>query len=493
MIRSVLIANRGEIAVRVIRACRLKNLRSIAVFCDEDKDSLHVKMSDEAYGLGEESADCTYLNIPKLLEIIERSKADAVHPGYGFLSENAEFAREVIKMGKIFIGPSPEIIDFLGNKVQAKKLARKVGLPVLPGSDGFVNSYEEAKLVADRIGYPIIIKAAFGGGGRGMEIVGSEEELSNALEGCRSIALKYFGREEVLIEKSIDGPRHVEIQFIGDNFGNVIHLGDRECTIQRSHQKLIEEAPSFLPRDLMYELAEKTCELARELHYSNVGTAEFLWKDDKIYFNEVNPRIQVEHVVTEMVTGIDLVEAQLNVASNKPLDFTQEDISLNGHAIEYRINAEDPNNHFLPQNGRITHLIVPGGSQVRFDSHIYPNYVVPHNFDSLIGKLIVWGRNRKKAITLSKHALKELAISGIKTNLDLHRVIVETKDFKRGDLSTDFLSRKHITNDLEDFERKKLAAVFQLYKELNFSIQPVQNFSKQSNMWRESAKIDQIR
>ena len=493
MIRSVLIANRGEIAVRVIRACRLKNLRSIAVFCDEDKDSLHVKMSDEAYGLGEESADCTYLNIPKLLEIIERSKADAVHPGYGFLSENAEFAREVIKMGKIFIGPSPEIIDFLGNKVQAKKLARKVGLPVLPGSDGFVNSYEEAKLVADRIGYPIIIKAAFGGGGRGMEIVGSEEELSNALEGCRSIALKYFGREEVLIEKSIDGPRHVEIQFIGDNFGNVIHLGDRECTIQRSHQKLIEEAPSFLPRDLMYELAEKTCELARELHYSNVGTAEFLWKDDKIYFNEVNPRIQVEHVVTEMVTGIDLVEEQLNVASNKPLDFTQEEISLNGHAIEYRINAEDPNNYFLPQNGRITHLIVPGGPKVRFDSHIYPNYVVPHNFDSLIGKLIVWGQNRRKAITLSKHALKELAISGIKTNLDLHRVIVETKDFKKGDLSTDFLSRTHITDDLQDFERKKLAAVFQLYKELNFSIQPVQNFSTQSNKWRDTAKIEQVR
>jgi acetyl-CoA carboxylase biotin carboxylase subunit len=491
--RSVLIANRGEIAVRVIRACRLKNLRSIAVFCDEDKDSLHVKMADEAYSLGEDSIECTYLNIPKLLEIIERSKADAVHPGYGFLSENAEFAREVIEMGKIFVGPSPDIIDFLGNKVRAKILAEKVGLPVLPGSEGFVKTFEEAKLVTDEIGYPIIIKAAFGGGGRGMEIVESEVDLKNALEGCQSIALKFFGRKEVLIEKSLEFFRHIEIQFMGDNFGNVVHLGDRECTIQRSHQKLIEEAPSFLPRDVINELGEKTCLLARELQYSNVGTAEFLCKDDKIYFNEVNPRIQVEHCVTEMVTGIDLVEAQLDIASNKPLKFTQDDISLEGHAIEYRINAEDPNNSFLPQNGRITHLIVPGGPKVRFDSHIYPNYVIPNNFDSLIGKLIVWGRNRKRAINLSKHALKELAISGINTNLDLHKVIVESKEFKKGDLSTDFLIRNNITNDLQDLERKKLAAVFQLVKELNFSIQqPDPTSSKPSNKWRDLAKIEQF-
>jgi pyruvate carboxylase subunit A len=433
------------------------------------------------------------LNIPKLLDIVERSKADAVHPGYGFLSENAEFAREVIKMGKIFIGPSPDIIDFLGNKVQAKRLAKKVGLSVLPGSDGYVNTFEEAKSVANEIGYPIIIKAAFGGGGRGMEIVESEADLKIALEGCQSIALKFFGREEVLIEKSINGPRHIEIQFIGDNFGNVIHLGDRECTIQRSHQKLIEEAPSFLTRDIINELGEKTCQLALELQYSNVGTAEYLWKDGKIYFNEVNPRIQVEHVVTEMVTGIDLVEAQLDVAANKPLAFTQEEISFHGHAIEYRINAEDPNNFFLPQNGRITHLIIPGGPKVRFDSHIYPNYVIPHNFDSLLGKLVVWGRSRKKAINLSKHALKELAISGINTNLDLHRVIVETKEFKKGDLSTDFLIRTNVNNDLKDLERMKLAAVFQLVNENKFSIQSDQIISKTSSTWRDYAKIEQIR
>jgi len=265
------------------------------------------------------------------------------------------------------------------------------------------------------------------------------------------------------------------------------------CTIQRSHQKLIEEAPSFLSRHIINELGEKVCSLVRELKYVNVGTVEFLWKDGKIYFNEINPRIQVEHAVTEMITGIDLVEEQLNVASNKPLSFTQDDIIFNGHAIEYRINAEDPYNSFLPQNGRITRLIVPGGPKVRFDSHLYPNYIIPHNFDSLIGKLIVWGRNRRRAINLSKHALKELVISGIKTNLDLHKVIIETKEFKKGDLSTDFLTRTNISNYLKDFERKKLAAVFQLVKEFKFSIQSDKIFYKQSNKWRDYAKIERVR
>jgi acetyl-CoA carboxylase biotin carboxylase subunit len=493
MIGSVLIANRGEIAVRVIRACRSKNIRSIAVFSDVDKNSLHVKMADEAYGLGDESIESTYLNIPKLIKIIKRSKADAVHPGYGFLSENAEFAREVIKLGKIFIGPSPDTIDFLGDKIKAKQLAKKVDLTVLPGSDGYVNTLEEAKLVVEKIGYPIIIKAAFGGGGRGMEIVESEENLKVALEGCQSIAYEFFGRNELLIEKSINAPRHIEIQFIGDNFGNIVHLWDRECTIQRSHQKLIEEAPSFLPRHVINNLGQKACSLAHELKYSNVGTAEFLWKDDTIYFNEVNPRIQVEHVVTEMVTGIDLVEQQLNIASNKPLNFTQEEISLHGHGIEYRINAEDPYNLFLPQHGKITNLIIPGGPKVRFDSHLYPNYIVPLNFDSLIGKLVVWGKNRRKAINVSKHALKELAISGIKTNLDMHKVIIETREFKKGDLCTDFLNRAEIDKNLKDFERKKLAAVYQLYKQFNLTSAPDQVLTKKSNKWRDLAKIEQIR
>ena len=496
MIQSVLIVNRGEIAVRVIRACRLKNLRSFTVFSEADRDSLHVKMADEAYTLGSGSIQDTYLNIPKLMEIIERSKADAVHPGYGFLSENAEFAKEVQKMGRIFIGPNPNIIDFLGNKIKAKIFAKKVGLPIVPGSNGFISTFKEAKAIADEIGYPIIIKAAFGGGGRGMEIVESEENIKIALEGCQSIALEFFGREEVLIEKYISAPRHIEIQFIGDNFGNVVHLGDRECTIQRSHQKLIEEAPSFLPKHISNEIGENVISLVRELKYTNAGTAEFLWKDGGFFFNEINPRIQVEHAVTEMITGIDLIEEQLNVASNKPLSFKQEDITFNGHAIEYRINAEDPHNLFLPQSGRITHLIIPGGPKVRFDSHLYPTYVVPNNFDSLIGKLIVWGRNRKRAINLSKHALKELEISGIKTNIDLHKVIIETRDFKKGHLSTDFLERTNITKNLKHYERMKLAAILQILELYDITFQPNQVIpinGANSNKWRDFAKIEQIR
>ncbi|MFX1277803.1 MAG: acetyl/propionyl/methylcrotonyl-CoA carboxylase subunit alpha [Promethearchaeota archaeon] len=493
MIKSVLIANRGEIAVRVIRACRSKEIKSIAIFSESDKNSLHVKMADEAYNLGDESIQGTYLNISKLVEIIKRCDADAIHPGYGFLSENAEFAKQIINLGKIFIGPSPNTIEFLGNKIKAKILAKSVGLPVLPGSDGFIRSLEEAKLIADKIGYPVIIKAAFGGGGRGMEIVESEEEMGIALQGCQEMGSKFFGRNEVFIEKSIMAPRHVEIQFIGDNFGNIIYLGDRECTIQRSHQKLIEEAPSFLTRDEISKLGDKTCQLARELNYSNVGTAEFLWKEGNIYFNEVNPRIQVEHVVTEMVTGIDLVEEQISIASNKPLNYIQEEISLHGHAIEYRINAEDPYNSFFPQHGKITNLIIPGGPKVRFDSYLYPNYVVPHDFDSLIGKLVVWGRNRKRAINLSKHTLKELVISGIKTNLDLHKVIVDSREFRKGDLSTDFLNKTNIANNLKDLERKKLAAVFQLFKQFKLSTQPEETQKKKSNKWRDVAKIEQIR
>ncbi|MFX1499869.1 MAG: acetyl/propionyl/methylcrotonyl-CoA carboxylase subunit alpha [Promethearchaeota archaeon] len=490
--KSVLIANRGEIAVRVIRTCRSKDIQSIAVFSESDKDSLHVKMADEAYSLGSESIQSTYLNIPKLIGIIERSNADAVHPGYGFLSENANFAREVINLGRVFIGPDPDTIEFLGNKVKAKKRAKEVGLPVLEGSEEFVGSLEEAKSVADEIGYPVIIKAAYGGGGRGMEVVKSDEEMEIAFESCQSMGLNYFGRKEVFIEKSVSEPRHVEIQFLGDNFGNVVHLGDRECTIQRSYQKLIEEAPSFLNRDEVTDLGEKTCLLASDLNYSNIGTAEFLWKDGNIYFNEVNPRIQVEHVVTEMVTGIDIVEEQINIASNKPLNFNQDDISIDGHAIEYRINAEDPHNSFFPQHGKISNLVIPGGPKVRFDSYLYPNYIVPYDFDPLIGKLIVWGRNRKRAINNSKHALKELVISGVKTNLEMHKVIVETSEFKKGDLSTDFLNKVNIVYNLKDLERKKLAAVFQLFNQFDFTPQPEKNHDRNSNKWRDIAKIEQM-
>ena len=318
---TVLIANRGEIALRIIRSCQLLNMKTIAVFIDSESTSLHVKMADEAYSLGDGTVQETYLNIQRIIEIALKSGADAIHPGYGFLSESSEFAKNVEKNGLIFIGPSSTIIENLGNKIKAKQYAKEVGIPTIPGSEGYVDSLEEAEKVVSEIGYPIIIKSVFGGGGRGMEIVNSHEALEISLMGCQTISERFFGRKEVFIEKYISGPRHIEIQFIADNYGNTIHLGDRECTIQRMHQKVIEEAPSFLSEELREDLGERVCNLARNISYSNAGTAEFLWKHGGVLFNEINPRIQVEHPVTEMITGIDIVTQQLRIAAGEKLAY----------------------------------------------------------------------------------------------------------------------------------------------------------------------------
>ncbi|MCF2139113.1 MAG: acetyl-CoA carboxylase biotin carboxylase subunit [Candidatus Lokiarchaeota archaeon] len=495
-LQSVLIANRGEIAVRIIRACRLQGIYTIAIFSSDDTHSLHVKMADECFSLGSGSVQETYLNIPKILEILDKSNADAVHPGYGFLSENAEFAKAVEASGKIFIGPKSEIIDYLGDKIKAKNIAREVGLPVVPGSTGFVHTFEEAKQIAEDIGYPIIIKSAFGGGGRGMERVNSVHTLRSAFEGCQAISEQFFGRKEVFIEKFIKNPRHIEIQFIGDHFGNVIHLGDRECSIQRSNQKLIEEAPSFLDRNIVDELGEKVCDLAKNLGYVNAGTAEFLWKDNHLYFNEINPRIQVEHPVTEMITGIDLVVEQLKVAAGEPLSYKQDEISFQGHAIEFRINAEDPYAQNLPQSGKITQVIIPGGSNVRFDTFIYPQYSIPNHFDSLVGKLIVWGKNREQAILMARNALKELTISGVKTNIELHQAIIETREYQQWLISTGFLNQINITKILRNYEYMKIAAISQVFELFNISQQnivPEVPKNPIRNMWRESARREQVR
>ncbi|MHA1519715.1 MAG: acetyl-CoA carboxylase biotin carboxylase subunit [Promethearchaeota archaeon] len=495
-IRSVLIVNRGEIAVRIIRACRQQNVYTVALFSKDDANSLHVKMADECYSLGKGTVQETYLNIPRIIDILHKSDADAVHPGYGFLSENSDFARQVQEAGKIFIGPNPDVIENLGDKIKAKTIAVSVGLPVVPGSDGSVDTFEEARNVTNSIGYPIIIKSVFGGGGKGMEVVKSQRSLRDAFEGCQSISEQFFGRCEVFIEKYIENPRHIEIQFIGDNHGNVIHLGDRECSIQRSHQKVIEEAPSFLDRVTISQLGKQVCDLARKLGYRNAGTAEFLWKNGKLYFNEVNPRIQVEHPITEMVTGIDLVVEQLRVAANEPLRYTQDQIKLNGHSIEFRINAEDPHAKNLPQSGKVTQVIIPGGSNVRFDTFIYPNYTVSNSFDSLIGKLIVKGSNREDAISIAKIALKELTISGVQTNIELHQAIIETRDFEKWNTSTDFLNHINIVKILRNYEHMKVAAISQVLQ--MFKLSNKSSLTEHTNpiiksSWRESARREQVR
>ncbi|MHA1419188.1 MAG: acetyl-CoA carboxylase biotin carboxylase subunit [Candidatus Heimdallarchaeaceae archaeon] len=492
---TVLIANRGEIAIRIIRSCQLLNMKSVVVFVDCESTSQHVKMADEAYSLGDGTVQETYLNIQRIINIALKSGADAIHPGYGFLSESSEFAKKVEKNGLIFIGPSSTILENLGDKIKAKQYAREVGIPTVPGSKVYVNSLDEAEEVVSKIAYPIIIKSAFGGGGRGMEIVKSHESLEISLMGCQTISERFFGRKEVFIEKYISTPRHIEIQFIADNYGNTIHLGDRECTIQRMHQKVIEEAPSFLSTEQREELGERVCKLARNISYSNAGTAEFLWNHGEVLFNEINPRIQVEHPVTEMITGIDLVTQQLRIAAGEKLAYKQEEIKFRGHAIEFRINAEDPLHSFYPQSGTISDLRIPGGNFVRFDTFVTPSSKVTDRFDSLIGKLIVWGENRKETIERSQLALKELSITGLITNIGLHRAILETEEFNIRDLTTDFLERNNIQLILASYEKSKLAAIYSVYekhkKKLDSFQMHIQQKRTMNNHWKQQSKLEQ--
>ncbi|MFW9852601.1 MAG: acetyl/propionyl/methylcrotonyl-CoA carboxylase subunit alpha [Candidatus Thorarchaeota archaeon] len=497
MLDSILIANRGEIAIRIIRACRLLNKRSIVLFSEEDSSSLHIKMANEAHNLGSGSIQDTYLNMDKILEIASYSDADAIHPGYGFLSESAIFAERIEKAGIKFIGPTSNVLNQLGDKMKAKKLAQEVEIPTVPGSDGYVSNVDEAEEVVEEIGYPIIIKSGFGGGGRGMEIVNSAPSLEISLLGCQTVSERFFGKKEVFIEKYIKAPRHVEIQFLSDNYGNTIHLGDRECSIQRAHQKIIEEAPSFLPSRQRNSLGKKVCALADNLSYTNAGTAEFLWKDKKLFFNEVNPRIQVEHPVTEMITGVDLIVQQLKIADDEELELKQEDIEYRGHAIEFRINAEDPLKSFYPQSGTVTNLTIPGGNNVRFDTYLYNSYKLPNCFDSLVGKLIIWGENRDETIERSRLALQELTISGITTNIPLHQAILENTEFHSRRITTDFLEIQKIHEIITHYEKMKLAAAFKIHDLSKEQRNPlIMNRDKrilETNRWKEQSKIEQQR
>jgi acetyl-CoA carboxylase biotin carboxylase subunit len=446
MFNRILIANRGEIALRVIRACREMGIESVAVFSEADRESAHVRLADMAICIGPPRSAQSYLAIDQVISAAEIGNVDAIHPGYGFLSENAHF-NEICRSCQIeFIGPSPEAMGMLGDKNSARDLAKRAKVPVVPGSDGLLETDAEALRVANEIGFPVLIKATAGGGGKGMRVAANELVLKSALAQARNEAQAAFGNPGVYLEKYVERPRHVEVQIIADTHGNVCHLYERDCSVQRRHQKLIEESPSpRLPREQRDKMCEAAVRLIHEAKYTNAGTVEFIvGPDNSFYFIEVNARIQVEHPVTEMVTGIDLIKEQIRVAAGLPLSFRQEDIQPRGAAIECRINAEDPERNFQPQPGKIESMFAPGGLGVRFDSHVYSGYTVPPNYDSMIGKLIVHKPTRAEAIATMRRALRELSVQGISTTAAFHDRVLQHQEFVDGMHDTTFVDREFL-------------------------------------------------
>ena len=449
MLKKILVANRGEIAVRVLRACRELGIRSVAVYSDADRASLHVTKADEAYHLGPTPASESYLNIARILEVAKHAGADAIHPGYGFLSENARFARACSEAGIKFIGPSGDAMETMGSKTGARRAMEKAGIPFVPGSLRGLASADEAERVAKEIGYPVMLKASAGGGGKGMRLVQEPSELRSALEAAKGEAARAFGDDEVYIEKAILRPRHIEMQILADEHGHVVYLGERECSIQRRHQKVLEEAPSpFVDDDMRRRMGEVAVRVARAANYTNAGTVEFLVDAKKnFYFLEMNTRLQVEHPVTELVTGLDLVHLQILIASGGELPFRQEDVRIRGHAIECRICAEDPDNSFFPSPGKITMLQPPAGPGIRYDSGSYEGWTVPIDYDPLLAKLVGYGSDREQATMRLQRALGEYFVGGIKTNISLFRRILADADFQAGRLDTGFLERLPETKD----------------------------------------------
>lgn len=444
MFNKILVANRGEIALRIIRACHELGIKTVAVYSQADEDSLHVQLADEAYCVGPAQSAKSYLNIPNIMSVALMSGAEAIHPGYGFLAENATFSEICADHQVKFIGPSAQMIRTMGDKATAKKTMADVGVPVVPGLDGTIADAELVKGWAKHAGYPIIIKATAGGGGKGMRLVKSEDEVETQLEMARTEAKAAFGNDEVYIEKYILNPRHVEFQVLADQFGNVVHLGERDCSIQRRHQKLLEEAPSpVVTPEIRERIGNIILKAIRKIGYEGVGTIELLCDSDlNFYFMEMNTRIQVEHPVTEMITGIDLIKEQIRVACGEPLRITQDDVVVRGHAIECRINAEDPDKNFMPCPGTIDGYVAPGGPGVRVDSHAYSGYKIPPYYDSLASKLIVWGADREEAIARMKRALNEYALTGIKTTIPFHLKLMDNPHFKAGtEVYTDFIVR----------------------------------------------------
>ncbi|MGH7167675.1 MAG: acetyl-CoA carboxylase biotin carboxylase subunit [Nitrospiraceae bacterium] len=441
MFKKILVANRGEIAMRIIRACRELNIATAAIYAEQDSTGIYVKKADEAYQVGPGPVQ-GFLDMPQILALAQRIGADAIHPGYGFLSENAQFAHLCQASGVTFIGPSPQAIHLMGNKVQARALAKKIGVPVVPGTDGNVAGLDDALVFCRTVGYPVMVKASAGGGGRGLRVVRSDEDLRAGMETSAREALSAFGDGSLFIEKYLDAPHHIEFQILADRHGNVIHLGERDCSIQRRHQKLIEIAPSLVltPR-LRTEMGEAAIAIARAVDYDNAGTMEFLLdQEGHYYFIEMNPRIQVEHTVTEQITAVDIVRSQISIAAGQPLEIRQEDVTLQGHAIQCRINAEDPRNNFRPSTGTITAYLSPGGIGVRIDGAVYKDYTVPPYYDGLLAKLTVRGRTWEETVSRMHRSLEEYVLRGVKTTIPFLQKIMKEPDFRAGRFDTSFLA-----------------------------------------------------
>ena len=469
MIKKILVANRGEIAIRVMRACRESGLASVAVYSEADSNALFAKYADEAYLIGSAHAADSYLNIGKIIQAAKACGADAIHPGYGFLSQNPSFAYACEREGIKFIGPSSGVLELMGNKIAARREMKKAGVPTVPGTEGHISGMDDLTAAAAEIGFPLIIKPSGGGGGIGMTVVNSEHELQHALESAKAIANSAFGLADVYVERYLPHPRHIEFQILADRHGNVVHLGERECSIQRRYQKLVEECPSpALTPELRRKMGRVAIKAARWVRYEGAGTIEFLFSDGEFYFLEANTRIQVEHPATEMVTGIDIVKEQIRIADGLPLGFSQRDVKLNGWAIECRINAEDPSYNFAPSPGKLRHYRSPGGIGVRVDSGVHTSYAIPPVYDPMISKLVVWGRDRNEAILRMRRALYEYIIMGVKTNIPFHKAVMENPRFVNGELSTHFITNETTLLDdmrrIEERERpleEKLTQVFE--------------------------------
>lgn len=441
--KKILIANRGEIAIRITRACREMGISSVAVFSDADRESLHVFLADQAYNIGPAPSKESYLNFRKIIEVAKEAKVDAIHPGYGFLSENTTFARACVEAGITFIGPTPENIEAMGDKLSAKALMKIAKVPIVPGSDGGVETFEEAQKIIQKIGFPVIIKASAGGGGKGMRVVRSADEVESAFKACRSEGQNYFANPTVYIEKFINDPKHIEIQIFGDKHGNYVHLFERECSVQRRHQKIIEEAPSpSVPTDVRVKMCEAAIRAAKQINYIGAGTIEFIFdnKTKEYFFMEMNTRLQVEHPITELTTNVDLVKEQISVADGHPLSVKQSELKQKGHAIECRICAEDPVS-YKPSPGLIRACRHPQGPFLRVDSYAYPGYEVPIYYDPMIAKVITWGETRKEAIDRMQRALTEFILTGIKTNISLHKTILDHPKFRDGSYTTQFIEK----------------------------------------------------